>query len=487
MTITREHAIRSLSARSDEHGNPVSGTAEAVALYDRTVDRLARFHVDVLALTGELTEQHPEFALGHAVAAYLSLDSTDPDELPAARQAAGRLRYTAGNDRERAHLAAIDAWSAGDWHGAARILDDLLIRWPTDLLALVFGHQLDFFCGDAQNLRDRVGRSISAFDPGHPHHGLVAGMHAFGLEESGHYDQAEAAGCYAVEANPDDVWGVHAVAHTYEMRGRVDDGIRFLRRREADWGDGNFLAVHNWWHLALFLLEAGRTGDALAIYDRRVHHADSEGVILEMIDASALLWRLLVDGIDTGDRFTKLADAWARCTAADPWYAFNDVHAVMALAGAGRNAEARAVIERLAQLVAGPEGPGASNHSMTSVVGLPASRAVLAFAEGRHGDVLADLVPIRAHLARFGGSHAQRDALVRTAVESAIAAGQDDLARALVRERLSLREASVYYRLREARIAALTGDEATARAAEHEAGVRRRRFAAAATRPAVSF
>ncbi|MGH8974331.1 MAG: tetratricopeptide repeat protein, partial [Acidimicrobiia bacterium] len=320
MTIT--HA--SIQSRSDEHGNPVSGTAEAVALYDRTLDRLARFHVDVLPLAGQLTEQHPDFPLGHAVGAYLSLDSTDPAELPAARQAADQLRRTAGNDRERAHVAAIDAWASGDWHGAARILDDLLIRWPTDLLALVFGHQLDFFRGDAQNLRDRVGRSLAAFDPAHPHHGLAAGMHAFGLEESGQYEQAEAAGCYAVEANPDDVWGVHAVAHTYEMRGRVDDGIGFLRRREADWGDGNFLAVHNWWHLALYLLEAGRTADALALYDTRVHHAGSEGVVLEMVDASALLWRLFVDGEDTGDRFATLANAWAGPAAAEPWYAFND-------------------------------------------------------------------------------------------------------------------------------------------------------------------
>lgn len=324
-----------------------------------------------------------------------------------------------------------------------------------------------------------MGRSLAAFDPAHPHHGLVAGMHAFGLEESGHYEQAEATGWYAVEANPDDVWAIHAVAHTYEMRGRVDDGIGFLRRREADWGEGNFLAVHNWWHLALYYLEAGRITDALATYDAHVHNDRSEGVILQMIDASAMLWRLLVDGEDTGGRFAALADAWAPTTEAESWYAFNDVHAVMALAGAGRTAEARAVIERLERLEAGPAAPGASNQAMTSAVGLPASRAVLAYAEGRHHDVLADLVPIRTHLARFGGSHAQRDALVRTAIESAIAAGEAHLARALVRERLSLRESSVYYRLREARVAALAGDVAAARSAKYEAAVRRRRFAAA--------
>jgi hypothetical protein len=209
-------------------------------------------------------------------------------------------------------------------------------------------------------------------------------------------------------------------------------------------------------------------------------------VILEMIDASAMLWRLYLDGVDTGDRFATLADAWAGPAAAGPWYAFNDVHAVMALAGAGRTAEARAVIERLARLAGGPATPEASNQAMTAAVGLPASRAVLAFAEGRHHDVLADLVPIRTYLARFGGSHAQRDALIRTAVDSAIAGGETDLARALLRQLLSLRESSVHYRLREARLAARTGDAALARAAEQEAERRSRRFAAAYTGVAVT-
>ena len=134
-----------------------------------------------------------------------------------------------------------------------------------------------------------------------------------------------------MERNPDDVWAVHAVAHTYEMRGRVDDGIRFLRGREADWGADNFFAVHNWWHLALFLLEAGRPADALAIYDTRIHHAGSEGVALELVDASALLWRLHLDGTDTGGRWAPLADAWVEHGCERSWYAFNDLHAVMAL------------------------------------------------------------------------------------------------------------------------------------------------------------
>src|SRR5688572_25752742 len=138
MTITTQNAIT--SSLTDAHGNPTSGPAEAVATYDAAVDRLIRWHPDVLTHAETLATTQPGFAMGHALGAYLSLVSTDPVELPNAAAAADALRQTAGNDRERAHSAAVDAWLAGDWHGASRLLDDLLIRWPADLLALVLGH-----------------------------------------------------------------------------------------------------------------------------------------------------------------------------------------------------------------------------------------------------------------------------------------------------------------------------------------------------------
>ena len=96
----------------------------------------------------------------------------------------------------------------------------------------------------------------------------------------------------AIAVHPDDVWAIHAVVHTMEMRGLVDRGIPFLRSRVADWGDGNLFTVHNWWHLSLFELEAGHHAEMLDIYDRHLHNAEAAGVPLEMLDASALLWRL---------------------------------------------------------------------------------------------------------------------------------------------------------------------------------------------------
>jgi hypothetical protein len=197
-----------------------------------------------------------------------------------------------------------------------------------------------------------------------------------------------------------------------------------------------------------------------------------------MLDASALLWRLKLDRVDVGDRFVRLSDAWAPRAADEPWYVFNDAHAVMAFTGAGRAADARRVVDRLANDVA--TSPATSNTRMTAEIGLPVSRAIVAFSEDRHGDVVRELLPIRRVFNHFGGSHAQRDAMQRTLLESALRSGEHDLARALISERLSLRDTSVYGWLQRARLLRAQGDAAGARAADGRAAEHQARFAAAA-------
>jgi hypothetical protein len=469
---------------TDVHGNPISGPPAAIDRYDAAIDHLLAYRNDLVDDMTSLVEDEPEFAMGLVLAAHLSLTSTDAADVGGAAELAASLGSLELNEREAAHLEAIETWLSGDWHGAARSLDQLLVRWPADPLAVVVGHQLDFFLGDAANLRDRVGRSLNAIDPVHGHHGYLRGMYAFGLEESGNYQLAEEHGIAAVERNPDDVWAIHAVTHVHEMQGRVDDGIRFLRDRQADWGGGNLFAVHNWWHFALYVLEAERFNDALAIYDDRIHNQASAGVPMEMLDASALLWRLYLDGVDTGGRFSPLADAWTTRVADQPWYAFNDLHAVIALAGAGRLDDARAVVERLERYVA--TAAQTSNTSMTADIGLPACKAIIAFVEGRYATVVDELAPIRTTVAFFGGSHAQRDVVQRTLVIAAIRDGQVNLARTLLDERLGVRETSVWSRRLRSNLRRVTGDIDRARHDDRHATNDAERFARQLARPVPS-
>src|SRR5262249_50278465 len=153
------------------------------------------------------------------------------------------------------------------------------------------------------------------------------------------YARADAFGREAVEADARDGWAVHAVAHVNEMRGDLDAGIPWLADNAEQWAPESGFAYHNWWHLALLHLDRGDGSAVLTLYDEKVRPNPDAQVVLEWIDASALLWRLKLEGVDVGDRFDKLAACWTRA-GEDAFYAFNDLHAIAAFLGAGRAAEA---------------------------------------------------------------------------------------------------------------------------------------------------
>ena len=152
----------------DAHGNEISGAAEKVEGYDQRSTGSSLTGTSARRVTS-LVDDDPDFAMGLVLGAYLMLMSTDAPDVEGARQLSARLNVFALNEREAAHAAVIRMVD-GRFHGTARLLDDLLTCWrPTDLLGLLMGHLLDFFVGDAENLRDRVGRSLASFDPDHPH------------------------------------------------------------------------------------------------------------------------------------------------------------------------------------------------------------------------------------------------------------------------------------------------------------------------------
>ncbi|MCK2219057.1 tetratricopeptide repeat protein [Actinomadura sp. ATCC 31491] len=455
---------------TDQHGLAVSGaSAAATRHYDRAIDELLHFRAEVDAEANAALAESPDFPMGNVLAAYLGLLTTEVEDARTARARFGaflrRVDEASLPPRERAHLAAVRALLDGDFLTCGALLGEITAAHPRDALALIAGHQIDFLTGDARALRDRVGGALTAWRPDDPHYGHVLGMYAFGLEEAGHYDRSEEVGLRAVELNARDVWGIHAVAHTYEMQGRFGDGLRYLDARVPDWSSGTFFSVHSWWHYCLFALEAGDVPRVLAIYDAALADGQSS---MELLDAAALLWRLHLEGAEQPARWRALADAWP-ARVAEPFYAFNDMHAVMSYVGAGRIGDAEKLIASREAYVA--EGrPGVTNVAMTLRVGLPVCRALVAFGRGDHRAVVELLHPIRHRVNEFGGSHAQRDAVQRTLLEAALRSGARDLARTLVSERIGVRPCSPYNWLKQAAVAEAFGERAAAAAARERAG-----------------
>ena len=248
------------------------------------------------------------------------------------------------------------------------------------------------------------------------------------------YAKAEETGRRALEIEAKDGWAVHAVVHVMEMQTRYDEGIEFLTSRENNWAPDNGFAFHNWWHLALYHLECCEHERALELYDTRVN-PEATGMSMQILDASALLWRIQLRDIDTGDRWAQLADEWVKkAPDENGYYAFKDVHALMALLYAGRQQDAQRLqndMEQTAQSDAGING------MMSREVGVPVARAFTAFTQGQYRDTVDELMRVRTSANRFGGSHAQRDMLSQTLIEAAVRSGQHDLARKLINERLA--------------------------------------------------
>ena len=455
---------------SDQHGLRITAaTQTAIDHYDLAVDELLHFRAEVVAESDAALAEDPTFPMAVVLRGYLGLLTTDYDDAVAARAYLASYEPVRTTPRERAHLEAVNQLAKGGFHEAGRTLADLTVEYPRDALALAVGHQIDFFTGNATSLRDRVGGALSSWHPDDRHYPNVLGMYAFGLEEAGHYDRSEDVGREAVERDARDVWGIHSVVHTYEMQGRFGDGLRYLDHRLDDWSTDTFFNVHNWWHYGLYAIESGDRDRALNIYDTVLHGPNSSGVSLELLDAAALLWRFELAGDPQRERFAELVEPWQQ-RAEKAFYAFNDAHAVMAYVGAGRFDLAEALIaDRIDWLRTAPDG--VSNQAMTARVGLPVCQALLAFGQGRYGETVDLLHPIRGRVNEFGGSHAQRDAVYKTLIEAALRAGRLSLARTLISERLNVRPCSPYNWLKQAELARALGDQAAAVAAKDRASV----------------
>ena len=197
----------------------------------------------------------------------------------------------------------------------------------------------------------------------------------------------------------------------------------------------------------------------LALFDGPIYGKRST-MVLDMVDASALLWRLFLRGVDLGDRWNAVADNWEPIAKAGN-YAFNDAHAMMAFVGAGRNEAAARVFEAQSEAMR----HDGDNAAFTREVGHPVTRAIKAFADGDYTGTVRLLRPVRNIANRFGGSHAQRDLLDLTLLEAAFRSGQTTLARALVAERMETKPTSPSARLlvERATASARTLDEVSGR------------------------
>jgi hypothetical protein len=413
----------------------------AAAYFDRGVRVFTLGCGDLLGEFDRAIEADPSFAMGHLGKAWVFALATDPGAAAFARTIVAKARDLAVDARARAHLAALDRVLAGEWSDASRLLDRYLMDQPQDLLAHVAGFLLDLFLGNARNLRDRPARALPRWSSDMPGYAALRGFHAFGLEETGCYERAEAESRCVADDEPTSFWAQHTVAHVMEMQGRPEDGLGWMAAREAQWSTPDHLTqTHLWWHKALFHVELDQFNQALAIYDGPLTGTQRE-LGVSLTNASALLWRLDMLGHDVSARWATLAPIWqghadGRCSV------FCDLHALMAELGAGDDTAADRRIATMRATAAGADEAA----TIYREAGVPLAEGFRQFHRGAYDQSAETLFAARAATTLIGGSHAQRDIVDWTLTEAALRAGHRDMALALAYERLALRPRSAVNR-----------------------------------------
>lgn len=413
---------------------------EAIQACIDGIEGYNNWRVDTMGHLDAAITAGPDFALPRIVKAWvlhMGRSAALADKVEALRDEA-KERLSGAPERDHVLLAALDAAAAGDGIGAATILEAHLEREPADLLAHRLVQFELFWNGRAAWMRDIIERAAPAWDEAVASYHQFLSCRAFSNEEAGHLEAAERFGRRAVEMEPTDVWGTHAVAHVLVMQGRIDDGVRWLESLSGNWGAANQLKHHLWWHLCLFLLERGDHERILDLLTREIRNPDSPLVqavpdaTIDLQNVASLLLRLELRGVDVGDRWQSIADICA-ARVTNHANAFSNAHDMMVLAATGQWDKANELLASLRGYLAADAGGGNLVNSYRAA-GAAVCEAMLAHRRGDYQRVIDLMAPVRHDLSLIGGSHAQRDIFYQVLADAARRLGRKDLVSIFLRD-----------------------------------------------------
>jgi hypothetical protein len=341
----------------------------------------------------------------------------------AERQARELIAERAVTGREQAFLDALSDWNRGFPKSAGDRLNALLLVNPQDALAMKLVQAIRFVLGDAIGMRSSIESVIPHLNEAQPAYGYALGCHAFTLEETGEYKLAERIGRLGVLHSPDDAWGLHAVAHVYDMTNDTKAGLDWLSNRTEAWSHCNNFRYHVWWHMALMHLDRGEIDAVFALYDQQIR-LDKTDDYRDISNAASLLSRLELDGFDVGNRWEELASL-SESRTEDGCLAFADLHYVLSLIGGDRKSAVSSLLARMRKDAA---TEASDMDRIMKHPGLSMAEGLEAFGEGNFTRAFQHMAGARDAMQTIGGSHAQRDVFERLTIEAAIRGGYFDAA-----------------------------------------------------------
>ncbi|MGH7156234.1 MAG: hypothetical protein ACREF3_20100, partial [Acetobacteraceae bacterium] len=387
-------------------------SADAVALFDRAVEHYLKYHADTMVLAGQALAADPEFLMAHVLKAYLLLGGANPAHRPqvAAALQAAQAKAPIAMQRERLHVAALEAWQRGSLDRAFATWREILDAYPTDLLAFRVCDTAWFRHGQTAAILAQVDRVAPAWTKDVAGYDCFRTAWAFAHEEVGDTAGAEPALDEALETDRTNYFAHHVKAHVFDTDRRVGEGRAWLAAQIPHWDLGNNLIHHLWWHRALMELDLGDTDAVLVSYDANIRNLNEPMTraapdhYVDLQNATSLLWRLEQLGVPVGDRWQELADK-AEARNDDAAHLLLVPHLMLALAATGRDTAAAHYLASLRERAA--DGSLWTAPAIAGVV-IPVCEAALAHRSGDHARVVALLAPRREQIRLLGGSNAQR-------------------------------------------------------------------------------
>jgi tetratricopeptide (TPR) repeat protein len=425
--------------QQDQRGYPVTtDDSNAVEALDRAFNAYVGFRTDAMAHLDASIAADPEFALPRIIKGTLIAGLKKPELYALARnelEAAGNCRKPT-SARENHYMAALEAALLDQVTTAVTHYQQIAFDHPQDLFALRIAQSELFWIGEVAWMRDISERAAPDWSSDIAGYSAYLSIRAFGLEENGDYALAEKCGREAVERDPADCWGAHAIAHVLIMQGRLLDGISWLSDLSGNWSAANHIVHHLWWHLALFHTEHGDYDAALDLYDHRLRDLDSPlmqaipDYYVDIQNDVSLLQRLELRGTDVDDRWQPIADL-AVTRIGNHASPFTSAHAALALAAAGRDTEVDELLGLVRTFAAEDTSALGPRYGLAV---LPACEAAIAHRKGNYQQVIDIMMPARRNLWQMGGSHAQRDLFIQLLIDAAVKTERADILALLLEE-----------------------------------------------------
>lgn len=423
---------------TDQRGIPVTvQTKETVERFDEVTTHFLRHSPETSEKLSAILTLEQHFILGQVTRGFLlgslAQRKYDNEILSALQTAQQGLVLYGGTEREKQYVKALQFLYEGEWGTAAHLLESISFHNPLDALAIKLTHGLYFMLGHNDSMY-RATRSILPFwHTDIPDYGYILACHAFSLEETRQYQEAEHFGQQAIALASKNAWGFHALTHVKEMYGQSQEGMEWIEQYESEWSQCNNLRYHMYWHWALFALDREQYDTVLALYDCFIRSIKTDDY-RDISNAASLLLRLECEGVDVGQRWSELA-LLAGTHIGDHKLMFADAHYLMSLAFGGQLPKASEFIDSLEKQVYDFHKTRSDQLQLAHDTVLELLQGILAVAKGKHVLALERLFPIRHAIQKIGGSHAQRDVFSRLLITTALVAQRFDLAKQCLQER----------------------------------------------------